>query len=169
MFVWTEVSMWEYGSIFLHRFGDSFIGLCSSLSFPTKLLSLLQSKQLQNVQGHCATLLCLLLCCLNGTALVPDAKCVGNSLPEATSGHLAWLHEYLAAFNQLRVSHLITTSELMILNMRSGPWISFDMVLFHFYLCLCWIRQKTFKRPLGNSSGIGFLKQKDYLLTTARC
>lgn len=30
-------------------------------------------------------------------------------------------------------------------------------------------RQKFFKRLLGNSSGMGFLKQKDYLLTTARC
>lgn len=51
---------------------------------------------------------------------MPDAKSVGNSLPQATSGHLAWLFKYLAAFNQLRVSHLITTPKLMILNMHSG-------------------------------------------------
>lgn len=49
-----------------------------------------------------------------------DAKSAGNSLPQATSGHLAWSFKYLAAFNQLRVSHLSATPKLMILNMHSG-------------------------------------------------
>lgn len=98
-----------------------------------------------------------------------DVKSLENSLPQATSGHLAWLFEHLTVFNQLRVCHLITTPKLMILNTHSVLCISFDMILLNFYLCLSRTMQKFFKRLLGNSTGMGFLKQKDYLLTTTRC
>lgn len=99
--------------------GDSTMGLCKSL-FPAKLLPLLQSKQLQSPHGHQAALQCFPLGCLIGTVQVPDVKSIGNSLPQATSGHLALLVEHLAASDQLRVCHLITTPKLMTLNMVSA-------------------------------------------------
>lgn len=98
---------------------------------PAKLLPLLQSKRLQNSHGHQAVLLCILLCYLNGTVQVPDAKSVGNSLPQATSGHLAWLFEYLAAFNQFsQSSDYNTKANGSEHSLRSI--ISLDMILFNF-------------------------------------
>lgn len=136
---------------------------------PAKLLPLLQCKQLQNSHGHQAVLLCFILCYLNGTVQVPDAKSVGNSLPQATSGRLAWLG-FLSIWQLFTssVSHLITTPKLMALNIHSGLWISLDMILFNF-ICAYAKLDRNSLRHLINNSGMNFLKPKGYLLTTARC
>lgn len=105
--------------------------------------------------GHCSSSVLPSLL-FKWTTQVPDTKIYREQSSTGNIWPLGLAFKYLAAFNQLRVSHLTTTPELTILNMHSGPQISFNMILFHFYPCLCWIRQKFLKRLLGNSSGMSF-------------